>query len=58
LKDSKVHLKKFSNDKVEKLLFGQKPNSNEYVMGFDKFGASTSHVASNFKRKTISLLSL
>lgn len=42
LKDSKDHLKKFSSDKLKKMLNVQKHNSDKFGLGFDKFGASTS----------------
>lgn len=52
LKESKDHLKKFSSDKLEKMLFGQKHYSDKSGLGFDKFGASSSsssHIASSSK---------
>jgi hypothetical protein len=52
LKDSKVHLNKFSSDKLEKMLNGQKHNSDKFHLDADFSYAFTLH-ASNSKRNTL-----
>jgi arginyl-tRNA synthetase len=52
LKDSKDHLKKFSSDKLKRMLNVQKHNSDKSGLGFDKFVFSTS-LASNSERITL-----
>jgi hypothetical protein len=44
-----MQLEKFSNDKLVQMLEGQKCSSDKTCQGFDKFAASTSHIASSSK---------
>lgn len=47
--ESQMQLEKFSSDKLVQMLKGQKCASDETGLGFDKFAASSSHIASTSK---------
>jgi hypothetical protein len=53
--EQQMQLKKFSNDKLAQMLKGQKCSSDKSCLGFYKFAASSSHIASTSKTVFVKL---